>query len=197
MHRPAGDRIPAGLGRLRRRLGFDRNVLRRRIDRIQWAAGLTLAVVFLLAAPLLAVAAGGRAYESGVRAEQHERAARRQVAATVTGPAVVDGRYGNRVVPAVWRAPDGTVRKGLLPLAEDDRAGTHRWLWVDRTGRPTAPPRSRSRTVIDAGYAAGGAVLAVGVPLLIAYRLVRRRCDRVRDAMWDAEWARIDPHRIS
>ena len=81
--------------------------------------------------------------------------------------------------------------------AEDDRAGTRRWLWVDRTGRPTAPPRSRSRTVIDAGYAAGGAVLAVGVPLLIAYRLVRRRCDRVRDAMWDAEWARIDPHRIS
>lgn len=197
MRRSEGDRTPTGAERLRRRLGFDRNELRRRVDRVQWAVGLTLVAVFLLAAPLLAVGAGLRSYDFGLRAERHERATRWQVVATVSEPGVTKERHLYRSVQATWRAPDGSLRRGWLPAWKDARPGARQYIWVDGRGRLVLPPRPHSRTVVDAGYAAVGAGLAVGLPLLLGYLLVRRRCDRIRDALWEAEWARIDPHRIS
>jgi hypothetical protein len=198
MRRPQGGKVPTKLGRLRRQLGFDRNGMRRRIDRVQWAVGLALAVVFLMAAPILAMWAGSWSYASGMRTERYEQATRWQVVATVTGPGGVGGeRYLSRTVQATWWAPDGRSHTGQIPAWKDAVQGARQALWVDRTGRPVARPQPHSRTVVDAGYAATGAMLAAGLPLLSAYYLVRRRCDRVRDALWDDEWARIDPHRIS
>ncbi|SEG59050.1 hypothetical protein SAMN04489712_10743 [Thermomonospora echinospora] len=198
MRRPEGGKVPTRLGRLRRRLGFDRNGMRRRIDRVQWAVGLALAAVFLMVAPILATWAGTWSYDRGMRGESHERATRRQVVATVTGPGVASGeRYLSQTVQATWRAPDGTPRTGRIPAWKDAGQGARRHLWVDGAGHPTSRPRPHSRTVVDAGYAALGATLAAGLPLLGVYGLVRRRCDRVRDALWDEEWSRIDPHRIS
>lgn len=198
MRRPEGGRTPTRLGRLRRRFGFDRNEMRRRVDRIQWTVGVALTLVFLLVAPVLAVWAGARAYESGMHAERRQHATRWEVTATVTGPGGVAGdRYLHRTVQATWRAPDGAVRTGRIPAWKDAQAGARRQIWVDRSGRPVPRPRPHSRTLVDTGYAAIGGTAGVGLPLLIVYWLVRRRCDRIRYARWDAEWARIDPHRIS
>ncbi|MBA9006806.1 Rv1733c family protein [Thermomonospora cellulosilytica] len=198
MRRPEGGRAPTRLGRLRRRFGFDRNGMRRRVDRAQWAVGVVLTAVFLLTAPLLAVWAGSWAYDSGMRAERHQHATRWEVTATVTGPGGVTGdRYLHKTVQATWRAPDGSVRAGRIPAWKNAEAGAHRRIWVDRSGDPVARPRPHSRTLVDTAYAAGGGALGVGLPLLGVYWLVRRHCDRIRYALWDAEWARIDPHRIS
>ncbi|HEX2312327.1 MAG TPA: hypothetical protein VHJ17_01230 [Thermomonospora sp.] len=198
MRRPEGGRAPTRLGRLRRRLGFDRNTMRRPVDRVQWAVGLALTTVFLLVAPILVTWAWLWSYDSGARAERYERQTRQQVVATVVGPAGTGGeRYLHHTVRATWRAPDGTARSGRIPAWKEARAGARQRIWVERDGTVTVRPRPHSRTLVDAGYAATGAALAAGLPLLGAYYLVRRRCDRVRDALWDAEWARIDPHRIS
>ncbi|TNY35786.1 hypothetical protein [Thermomonospora catenispora] len=198
MRWPEGGGAPTRLGRLRRRFGFDRNEMRRRVDRVQWTVGVTLVLVFLLAAPALAVWAGARAYDAGVRAERRQHATRWEATATVTGPGGVSGeRYLHRTVQATWRAPNGAVRSGRIPAWKDAEVGARRQIWVDRSGRPVARPRPHSRTLVDAGYAAVGGTAGVGAPLLFVYWLVRRRCDRIRYAQWDAEWARIDPHRIS
>ncbi|REE99409.1 Rv1733c family protein [Thermomonospora umbrina] len=198
MRRPEGGRVPTRLGRLRRRLGFDRNAMRRPVDRFQWAVGVALASVFLLVAPVLMGWAWVWSYDAGTRTERHEQQTRRQVTATVLGPAGTGGeRYLHQTVRASWRAPDGGVRTGEIPAWRDARAGARQRIWVERDGTVTVRPRHHSRTLVDSGYATTGAALVTGLPLLGVYCLVRRRCDRVRDALWEADWARIDPHRIS
>jgi hypothetical protein len=200
---PAGRRSAgpvSRLGRLRRRLGFDRNELRRRVDRVQWSLGLGLLAVFVLLAPLAAGWAGLWAHHTGARIEQQERAARHQVVATVVAPPGVGGnkdRYLHQTVQATWQAPNGTPRTGQIPAWKNVRPGATHRMWVDGTGKPVPRPRPHSRTLVDTGYAATGAMLAVGLPLLLAYALIRRRCDQLRGMLWDEEWARIDPHRIS
>lgn len=202
MRRPEmAGRPVSRLGRCRRRFGFDRNELRRQIDRTQWRTGLAMLVLFLLAAPAAAWFAAGWSLETGLRAEHRERATRYPVVVTVAGPAglaaTAADRYLHQTVLASWQAPDGTRRTGQLPAWKGARAGSRHQIWVDRAGAPVPRPRPHSRTVVDAGYAAAGAAMAAGLPLLCLYGLVRRRCDRRRYAAWDAEWARMDQPYIS
>ncbi|MFC9974809.1 hypothetical protein ACFVH6_28295 [Spirillospora sp. NPDC127200] len=180
---------------LRRRLGLERNVLRRRVDRAQRLAALGLLLLLLLAAPPAALWTADLAYDSGTRAEQTERATRRQVVATVvaTGGAGSAGdRYVHETVRATWPGPDGKPRSGSLPSWDGAKVGARTEVWVDRGGDLSVRPRPHSRTVTDAAYAGAAAVLAVGLPLLLAYLVLRHRCDRRRDAMWDAAWERMD-----
>ena len=118
-----------------------------------------------------------------------------------TGGIVSTGdRYVHETVRATWPRPGGPGRNaeprtGTLPAWKDARVGSSRTIWVDRDGDPVARPRPHSRTVTDAAYAAGAAALAAGLPVLGVYLLVRRRCDRIRDDLWDAAWARLDAER--
>ncbi|MFC6881232.1 hypothetical protein [Actinomadura yumaensis] len=180
---------------LRRRLGLERSGLRRRVDRVQRGIALALLSVLLAAAPPLAAWAAGWSYDAGSRAERVERASRHQVVATVVstgGIGSTGDRYIHETVQARWTAPNGKPRTGSLPAWRKVRAGAQRDIWVDADGDPTVRPRPHSRTLTDAAYAGAAAVLAVGLPLLLAYALARRRCDRYRDALWDAAWARMD-----
>ncbi|HEY8481980.1 MAG TPA: hypothetical protein VIL71_19310, partial [Spirillospora sp.] len=95
-------------------------------------------------------------------------------------------------VQATWNAPNGEPRVGTLPGWKNATVGSQRKIWVDRDGDPTVRPRPHSRTVTDAAYAGAAAALGCSLPILLAYVLVRRRCDRIRDEMWDADWARMD-----
>ncbi|TDB87255.1 hypothetical protein [Actinomadura sp. 7K534] len=181
------------LARLRRRLGLERNELRRRVDRVQRVIALVLLVVLLGVAPPLAAWAASWSYESGVRAEAAERASRSQVVATVTSTRAASGdRYIHETVQATWQGADGERRTGTLPGWKNAAVGAQRTIWVDREGAPAIPPRPHSRTVTDAAYAGVAAVLGCSVPVLVAYVLVRRRCDRHRYDMWEADWARMD-----
>lgn len=186
------------LHRLRRRLGFDRNELRRGVDRLQWSAGLLLTVLFVVLGSTVAVLAAGPVYQDGVRAERQERAVRHQVVATALsrpeagGPDAV-ARY---VVRVRWTEPDGSARtRTAAAWSPQIRPGETRRVWVDDSGRPADPPRSHRRTVFETAATAAGAVLASGLLLLIAYMLVRQHTDRLRAAEWDAALARLNPRR--
>jgi hypothetical protein len=202
-HRPRRD--------LRRRLGLERNPLRRPVDRAQrWIALGLLMLLVMIAMPAAAWAAG-LAYQSGVGAERAERAERTQVVATVvaTGGVGSSGdHYVHETLRATWPRPGASsgqnaesgqdaarTRTGTLPSWKDAEVGQRRRIWVDRQGDPVAGPRPHSRTVTDAVYAAFAATLASGAPLLLIYLLVRHRCDRYRDGLWDEAWARMDAER--
>ncbi|TDC89463.1 hypothetical protein [Actinomadura sp. 7K507] len=183
------------LTRLRRRLGLERNELRRRVDRVQRAIALGLLVLLLGVAPPLAAWAASWSYEAGVRAENAERANRRLVVATVTATGATSSsgdRYIHETVQATWRGAGGEPRAGTLPSWKNAKIGAQRRIWVDRDGAPTVRPRPHSRTVTDAAYAGAAAVLGCGLPVLLVYALVRRRCDRHRYDLWEAGWARMD-----
>ncbi|MWA01090.1 hypothetical protein F8568_012010 [Actinomadura sp. LD22] len=181
--------------RLRRRLGLEHNELRRPIDRVQRMFALGLLLLMLAAAPPLAFWAGAWSYRAGSGAERAERAQRHQVVATVTSTGGIGSsgdRYIHETVQARWPGAGGTTRTGTLPAWKNAKVGAHRTIWIDAKGDPTVRPRPHSRTVTDAAYAATAAVLGVGLPILLAYVLVRHRCDHRRDEMWEADWARMD-----
>jgi hypothetical protein len=194
---------------LRRRLGLERNDLRRRVDRVQRWAALGLLVLMLAIVAPLAVWSARWSYDAGLRAERDERVNRRQVVATVVetgGAGSAGNRYLHDTVQATWPHPaEGataaetlkgrTARGGTLPSWKGVKVGAKKRIWVTMNGDVVGPPRPHSRTVGDAAYSAGTAVLVGGLPFLLAYWWLRRRCDRHRDAMWDTAWARMDAQR--
>ncbi|GAA2089968.1 Rv1733c family protein [Actinomadura alba] len=191
--------IWARLDRARRRLGLDRNDLRRGVDRVQWALASALLMVFLAAAPATASIVADHVYDSGVRTEHREKATRHQIDATVIGVAEASrtGQTG-ATVPTVrlrWSAPDGTPRTGEAPARGSTATGTTQRIWIDDSGAATARPRRHVQTVGATVYAATGTTTAIGGLLLIAYGTVRRRCDRCRSRLWDVDWARLDRRR--
>lgn len=189
--------------RLRRRLGFDRSDLRRRIDRVQWALGLGLLVLFVVVATPLGTWIGMLTYGSGVHQEHRQAAARHSVTATVIGGAGVGSSGGHgylhQTVRATWpdpSTPNGPPRTGVIPAWKGATPGATRHIWVTGSGEPTVKPRPHSRTVADTAYITSATVLATGLPVLLVYWGVRFQCDRQRDKMWDADWARLDTPRI-
>ncbi|MFV2171788.1 hypothetical protein ACFHW2_05880 [Actinomadura sp. LOL_016] len=180
---------------LRRRLGLEPSELRRPVDRVQRLLGFALLLIFLGAAPPLAIWAGAASYATGSRTEEAERRDRHRVTATVTqtgGAATSGDRFVHETVQATWPGPGAKPTAGTLPSWRGVEVGDRRTIWVDRAGEPTVEPRPHSRTVTDAVYAGTAAVLGAALPTAVAYGLVRRRCDRRRDALWDADWARLD-----
>ncbi|WP_147341572.1 Rv1733c family protein [Actinomadura logoneensis] len=180
--------------RCARRAGLLPSELRRPVDRLQRAVAFVLLALALVAVPLAAVTCARWSYRSGMNAERAEHAARYRAVATAeaVGVGSTGDRYAHQALRAHWTAPDGSTRVGVLTGWKDARAGSRHTIWTDVTGRAVTPPRPHGRTVTDAGYAGAGAALVVVLPFLGVYLLVRRRCDRHRDALWDAAWARMD-----
>ena len=88
----------------------DHNPLRRAVDRAKAVIVAGLAVAFLAAAPLVAVAAWHAAYSMGSRTAAAQQAAWHQIPAVpvTTVQASGYGRY-EATVRARWTAPDGTA----------------------------------------------------------------------------------------
>src|SRR5215472_132869 len=121
--------------RLARRLGLDRNPLRRRTDKIAVGLAAVLVAVFLAGAPVLsavAVAWAGRA----TAAEQEAARSWRQVPAVLERAAHARALAawqldGSSWVLARWTAPDGRTRAGQIPVSGALPAGRTVPLWVD------------------------------------------------------------------
>ena len=90
-------------------LGWDRNPLRRRIDRVEAAMVAGLIAVFLISAPVLATVAGYWIGSAGMR-EQRAEVASRLVPATVPGS-------------AQGQIPSGPADKSWMPAAGRRRMG--------------------------------------------------------------------------
>ena len=104
-----------------RMFGWDRNPLRRRIDRIEGGVIAGLIVLFLIAAPVLAMVAGNWTRTAGLR-QQRVEATWSQVSATVPRGSSPQQDFSSGAAATVrilarWTAPDGQPRSGWLRSA--------------------------------------------------------------------------------
>ncbi|WP_030170968.1 Rv1733c family protein [Spirillospora albida] len=187
------------LNHWRRRCGFTRNPLRRDVDRAQWLFGLLLLLAFASAAPFIGAQAARVVYDAGVAVERRDSAARHAVEATVVK---VDGRRPRHVVTVTWTGLDGVARTATYTTARGPVEDDHVRLWAgsrpENAGTVSdVPPRRHSQTVGDATAAVIGVLVLMAVPSLGAYVLMRRRCDRRREEMWDAAWAGFAARHIN
>src|SRR5579862_2504452 len=132
------------LSRLAKAIGWDRNPLRRRIDRVETAILAGLLALFLIGAPGVAVMVDRVTLASAIQ-QQHKERTWRLV------PAVLERRaaapqfapYGapqDVVVRARWTAPDGNKRAGWVMARQGSPRGNSVRVWVSRSGALTGPP---------------------------------------------------------
>ena len=181
--------------RLTRRLGLDRNPLRRRTDKIAACLGALLVAVSLAGAPVLATVAAGWASRA-TAAEQQAARSWRQVPAVLEQAAPVPaalGPFGQSWVLARWIAPDGRARAGEIPVSGALPAGRTVPLWVDAAGSPTGLPPGRRVVLGRQAAAAVMALVALGSVLLCLACGGRWVLDRRRLAEWEEGWAAVGP----
>ena len=180
---------------LARRLGVDRNPLRRRTDKIAAWLAVLLVVVFIVGAPAVSMAAVGWVGRSAAT-WQHAARSWRQVLAVVTRAAPASpawGLSGYSWVRARWTAPDGQARAGLIPVSVAVAPGQRVRVWVDAAGTPTGPPLTTGTVVADEVRTAVVAVIMLGVVLLCLMGAGRQLLDRRQLAGWEAAWAAVGP----
>jgi hypothetical protein len=183
--------------RMARRLGWDRNPLRRASDRLE----TVLTLVLVLAALTLSPWVGRRAAETAFRdvartnawEREHHHLIQAELVEVVVAGAAAGGRHPDAgTAVARWTAPDGTIRTGTVYVSAGRRIGNTAPVWVDDDGWMTGPPSHRNPRV-GAGLAAALSVCAVGAGLAGVRRIVRRHLDRRRLRAWQLEWAIIEP----
>jgi hypothetical protein len=180
-----------------RMLGWDRNPLRRRIDRVEAGMVAGLILVFLITAPVLVAVTGHWTRTAGIR-QQRAEANWRQVPATVqhSAPAQRDDSLGMADTvwkPARWTAPDGQPRSGWIPVSPEAAAGSRVRVWVNHSGSPTGRPLRRAQLQGRMAIAGVLAATVLGVMLCLAagagrFLLSRRRLDD-----WDRAWRAVGP----
>jgi hypothetical protein len=180
---------------LTRRLGLDRNPLRRPSDKIAACLAALLTAVFLVGAPLVSLVAARWAGPAGATGQQAARSWRQVPAVLLraTPPLTVAGAvFGSPLVPARWTVPDGRTRTGRIQVGTGLAAGSTVRLWVDAAGSPTGPPPRPSALVADQVLAAVAPV-ALGIVLWWLAWAGRWVLDRRRLADWETAWAAMGP----
>jgi hypothetical protein len=184
--------------RLARRLGLDANPLRRRTDKIATFLAAQLLLVFLVGAPLLAIAAYGWAGRVGA-AEQRAERSWREVPAVLLMKSVpspnsfASGLFGYSWVRARWVGPNGQVRSGNVAVEIGMAAGRTVRIWVDGAGRPTDARLTHRAVQARAATVAAVATLALVIVLSVLVWAGRKLLDRRRLADWELAWAIVGP----
>jgi hypothetical protein len=176
-------------------MGFDRNPLRRRFDRIEMVIRAGLIVIFLVFGPVAAMGVGHYVRDG---AEQGASAGsqRHQVHALVLADSTPSqcGRFGCRPTGTLvrWRAPGGSQRTAQMRLGSTARAGDHVTLWVDMAGAPTGPPGNSDYAGASVA-AAAFTVLAIAVVCLLAGIIAHAELNVRRMAAWQNRWSVVEP----
>ena len=183
--------------RLACRLGLDANPLRRRTDKIGTSLAALLLIVFLVGAPLLAIAAYGWAGRVGAaeqRAEHSWHTVPAVLLKSVPAPnSFASGLFSYSWVPARWAAPNGQVRTGNIAIDVGMAAGRKVRIWVDGTGRPTDAPLTHRAVQARAATVAAVATTALVFVLSFLAWAGRKLLDRRRLADWELAWAIVGP----
>ena len=182
---------------LARKLGLDRNPLRRGTDRAEAWIRIALVLAFLIGAPLAAWGAGSWAESVAPTAVHLQLAGEHRVPAKLLRnvPGDSDQWFTVRLawVKARWTVPGGPVRTGLVQAPVGSRAGSTVPVWLDRSGRPTAPPLPPSQI---RGWVLMMAVLApaaLALLLLAVGAVLGRILYRRRLSSWGQAWSAIEP----
>ena len=171
------------LARCARWLGFDRNPLRRRTDRIDAAIRVLTLILFLVAVPL---ATAQQVAEHQVTAVLLRQAQSTGIPDPYTSVQMTQ-------VLARWQLPGGAPRSGQVPAPAGARAGSIVPVWIDASGAITRPPPDHRVivgdvcvTVVVTGLVAIAVVLGSGT-------LARHVLDRRRMRAWAADWRTTGP----
>lgn len=184
-------------GRIARRVGVDRNPLRRRSDRMEAWLTVVLVAMILTAGPVAAWRAANAVYRDSVQAAERDRQQSFRVWATLAEDVPVQLELGDNVqtdvvAQARWVGPDGAVRSGPVPAPPGLRAGNTVPVWTDAHGGAVRTPveHNPATNALAAGILAIFGVLAVaaGVLMLVHWRLNRRRMDD-----WQIQWMFVEP----
>jgi hypothetical protein len=188
------------LRRSLRRFTSGSGPLKRRSDRLQFLGRLVVVLSFLLAPPL-AVATANRAathLQAVAAGEAAERSRTRAVVlADAPSPARMSGEYSvtpaTVPVSAVWSAPGGATREGVVMVDPGTRTGAVVPVWVDREGALTRPPLDP--VGIPDSAAAVGALPMIGLPVIVwlLYALLCAVLDAHRERRWAEDWAAVEP----
>jgi hypothetical protein len=157
-----------------RRLGFDHNPLRRRLDLIDgWLLPAVIAA-FLTLGPLLAGGVGLWVHADNAAAQRAQRPwheVQAELLQPVPGPAISGTGSSSWLVwtPARWTA-DGRTRVAVVPAPAGTSEDAVVPVWLNRAGQVQAPPltagAARDRMVLAALFAL--ASLAVLLTVLAA-----------------------------
>jgi hypothetical protein len=188
-----------GLIRGLRRVGLDRNPLRRSVDRAETVVRFVVLVLILTAVPAMTVLVGRWAYHAAATQVRAQDAATHAVSAILLGSAPGSGEpdpyEGAEMawVPARWVAPDGPVRTGDVLAPAGAKRGSLVRTWVDEAGDFVDPPPGRSQIVGNVFMAVllsglCGLALMFGAEA-ISHQLMERR----RMRAWAADWRTVAP----
>jgi hypothetical protein len=176
-------------------LGWDRNLLRRRIDRIEAGLLAALVALFLIGAPVLAGVAGRGIRAAGLRQQRAEANWRPVWAIVERGIALRDfpraaGTVGQL---ARWTAPDGQPRSGWVLVSSGAAADSRSRVWVNRRGSLTDPPLRRAQ--LQERTSIAGALTACGLGALLVFvgAAGRHLLGQRRLAGWDKDWRAVEP----
>jgi hypothetical protein len=187
------------LARCARLLGFDRNPLRRRTDRIEAVIRLATLVLLLGAVPMATLAVGGEADHLALGQARAQQAADHEVTAVLLeqAPATeVPDPYTSvqmTLVLARWQPPGQSSRTGQILAPVGARAGSTVRVWIDASGAVTGPPPDHRVIAGDVCVAALVTFLVTSMLVLGSSALARRALDRRRLSAWDAEWRVTGP----
>ena len=199
MRRPKARRPGPCLARCARRLGFDRNPLRRRTDRIEAAIRLATMILLLAAVPIAAIAVARQADHLAVRQAQAQQTAEHQVTAVLLQRAAATGvsdPYTSiqlTYVLARWRPPGQPTRSGQVLATAGAAAGSTVTVWIDHSGAVTSPPPDHRTIASDVCIAAVVTCLVAILLVLGSNALAGRALDRRRLRAWDADWRATGP----
>jgi hypothetical protein len=185
-------------GRIVRARGFDRNPLRRLTDRVETVVVTVLVVAFLAVAPLAALLAGGWAHAAAQRAESGQRAARREVSATLLPGPSSRSTFNSEMVTwadaARWVAPDGQTATVDLPVAVETRGLPATMpVWSTLNGQLVPPPLGDAQVTWLTAFAAALGVITAALALFLSGLTARLLLNRHRMADWDADWRATAP----
>jgi hypothetical protein len=182
-----------------RQLGFDRNPLRRRTDRIEALIRLVTVILLMVAVPIAAIVAGREADQLALRQAHAQQAAEHEVTAVLLQRAQATGvpdPYTSvqlTYVLARWQPPGQPPRSGQVLAPAGAPAGTTVAVWIDASGAVASPPPDHREIAGDVCIAAVIASMVAILLLLESNVLARRVLDRRRMNEWDAEWRVTGP----
>ena len=198
--RSSADRGTDGwLPRAARRLGFDRNPLRRGTGRVEAILRLILVILLVAAVPAAAVAAGRQADHLARHRAQAQRSANHLVAAVLLRNAPATGSpdpytsLQGSWVQARWQLPGQPPRTGEVFAMAGAPKGSAVRIWTDPVGAITDPPLGHQEIVGDVCVAVMATCLVWWLMLLAAWTLGRHVLDRRRLSAWEAGWRASGP----
>jgi hypothetical protein len=174
---------------------LDRNPLRRATDRLETALLAALIIAFAAGTPFAALSVGAWVHAHAQREQRAQVASERRVPAVVRYVVQpTTGDLANDVlVSARWTAPDGEPVTADVFGPSGIAAGDTVPVWITRDGLVANPPLRDSQISGQAELAVAGSAVAGVLLLSIACVATCQVLDRRRMASWAAEWQEADP----